>query len=323
MGSAFFRFGHDIALRLASGHAFALKNAELGASFGAAIQPICFLRGTFTPNSYRGLMALGVIPSHLTLQGVAQPVAVQLNLRPELANIHGASADSLQRIGLRLNQNSLTDELARRLLLFEVWEFTAATPVKQAQEADTAVFRLSAQAAAIFSLFTNAGFTSTDNTREAGAAASSPMAALMSPKDAVKEFFDNEQWPWEAMTTTEEVLRSVYDGRNGSWMCYTQILSELDQILFYSVCPIAVPPVVVPSMMEFLNRVNTELAFGNFEIEFDSNTVRFRTSIDVKDVGLTPSLFRNVVFQNLAIMDSYLPRILGIVATRESVMSVG
>lgn len=323
MGSAFYRFGHDIALRLASGQAFALKEAELGACFRLGIQPICFLRGTFTQNSYRGLMAHGVIPSHLSLQEFAQPVAVQLNLRPELANIHCASADSLQRIGHRLDQNSLTDEVARRLLLFEVWEFTAATPVRQGQAADTAFARLGAQAAAIFSLFTNAGFTNTDNTREAGAAASSPMAAFMSAKDAVKEFFDDEQWPWEAMTTTEEVLRSVYDGRNGSWMCYTRILSERDQILFYSVCPIAIPPVVVPSLMEFLNRVNTELAFGNFEIEFDSNTVRFRTSIDVKNVGLTPSLFRNIVFQNLAIMDRYLPRILGIVATRESAMPIG
>jgi hypothetical protein len=115
-------------------------------------------------------------------------------------------------------------------------------------------------------------------------------------------------------TNRDGLLRTDYDGQNGSWMCYTQILPEVEQVIFYSVCPIPVPAFARPAMTEYLCRINADLSLGNFELEFSYNMVRFRTSVDVTDVGLTSLLFRNLVYHNLAVMDVYLPAMLGIIA---------
>jgi len=77
-----------------------------------------------------------------------------------------------------------------------------------------------------------------------------------------------------------------------------------------------VPAIAIPTAIEFLSRVNGQLSLGNFEIDFDTKVVRFRTSVDVTGVGLAPYLFRNIVFQNLAAMDLYMPELLGIIAGR-------
>jgi hypothetical protein len=144
----------------------------------------------------------------------------------------------------------------------------------------------------------------------------------MQLEEAVRLFFEAEGWGWEAVSSVEGLLRTIYDGQNGSWMCYTRILPELDQVIFYSVCPVSVPVVAVSTMIEFLCRVNADLALGNFEMDFSQNSVRFRTGLDVSDVGLAPLLFRNLVFHNLAVMDIYLPEVLGIIAGGESAIPV-
>ena len=323
MGQAFYRFGHDVALRLESGQAFALKDAELGAFFREGVAPVCCFRGTFSPNSYRGLIALGVFPANPELQSLGQPIAVQLNLRQDLADVHGKSAAGLQHIGRRLDQSSMKDQVARHLLLFDVWQLTAATPLlqqcREALSAEKPAPRYEAQVAAIAALVTEMADALWSTAEASGEATqASPMDSPISIDEVVKGFFDDEGWGWESITSPHSVLRTVYDGQNGSWMCYTRLLPELDQVVFYSICPIPVPPVAVSVMLEFLARINADLSLGNFEMDFDALKVRFRTGIDVTDVGLSQLLFRNMVFQNLAVMDIYLPQILGIVAGVQS-----
>jgi hypothetical protein len=59
--------------------------------------------------------------------------------------------------------------------------------------------------------------------------------------------------------------------------------------------------------LEYLARANFSLIIGNFEIDFDSGEVRFKTSIDVEGDELTYALFKPVVYANLFLTERYLP----------------
>lgn len=323
MGRAYYRFGHDLALRLSNGQAIALRDAELGAYFGSDASPFCFLRGTFTTGTFRALIARGLIAPHPELQSLAQPVAVQLALRGEQAARVGKDAAALQHYGRRLDQNSLTDEIARNLLLFEQWQLVAAAPAVQGtlvQPTPSVAPTVDpAQEAAMTEMVTDIASELWAAAEEAGERAQSPIPEeAVSLEEAVRIFFEAEEWQYEAVGDVDGVLRASYDGQNGSWLCYTRILLGLDQVIFYSVCPIPLSEIAIPAMAEYLCRVNADLSLGNFEIDFGHNVVRFRTSVDVADVGLDPLLFRNLVFQNLAVMDIYLPELLEIMAGRKS-----
>ena len=321
MGRAYYRFGQDVALRLANGEAFALHDAELGAIFGAEEIPICLLRGNFTATTYRALVARGILAPNPELQALAQPVAVQLGLEESLAATVARDARTLAHIGRRLAQNSATDELARQLLMLEQWHLIGASPLGQPAPlasrtySQTSAVADPAQEAAATEMITELAAELWLAAEEAGAAVQAPV--LTAPIDlfeAVTLFFAEEEWGWEIVDDAEGLLRTIYDGQNGSWLCYTRILPDLEQVIFYSTCPVTVPASALPAITDFLSRLNATLSMGNFEVEFVHNVVRFRTSIDVTDVGLAPLLFRNLVYQNLAVMDLYLPEILAIVA---------
>ncbi|MCC6456796.1 MAG: YbjN domain-containing protein [Caldilineaceae bacterium] len=329
MGRAYYRFGQDVALRLPNGQAFALQDAELGAIFGEAETPVCSLRGAFSAKSFYGLVARGVIPPHPDLQALAQPVTVKLRLNEDLAKNVGKDAPTLNQAGRRLSLNSLTDEFARKLLMMEAWHFVWAKPLgdmlppsSKPSENNAGISSGAmddAQEAIITEMVTDMASELWLAAEEAGSAALPPdLASPLSLLDAVMLFFEEEEWDWETADASEGLFRTVYDGQNGSWMCYTRILHELDQVLFYSVCPVSVPASALQRMTEYLCRVNADLSLGNFELDFSHNAVRFRTGVDVTDVGLAPLLFRNLAYQNLAVMDLYLPEILGIVSGKQS-----
>jgi hypothetical protein len=324
MGRAYYRFGQDVALRLASGDAFALREAELGAVFGTESAPVCLLRGTFSSSTYRALVARQVLAADPALHALAQPVKVRLELNSSLAATVAKDAITLSHVGRRLAQNSMTDELARKLLTLEQWHFVAATPAGDANPVIPSAASMppavldAEQEALLGKMVAEMANELWLVAEEAGEATQAP--ALETPIDlfeAVRLFFLDEGWEWEAVANAEGVFRTIYDGQNGSWMCYTRILQDLDQVLFYSACPVTVPTSALNSMMEYLCRVNNDLSLGNFELDFAHSAVRFRTSVDVTDVGLAPLLFRNLVYQNLAVMDLYLSEILAVIAGSE------
>ena len=326
MGRAFYCFGHDVALRLPNGQAFALQNAELGADFGVQGSPICFLRGNFTAGTYRALIARGVIPPNPSLQALAQAVTVQLNLKPSWVATVCKDVATFNNFGRRLDLNHLTDEMARKALTFDEWQLLSARPLGKvgpsSPPAETQAATMDpAQEAAITEMVSEMASHLWLAAEEAGEAAQTPpLDAPMEMAEAIRLFFEEEAWGWEEVAGAEDLLRTIYDGQNGSWMCYTRILPGLGQVIFYSVFPVSVPTSAVSIMTEYLCRVNAELSLGNFEMDFSHNTIRFRTSVDVTDVGLAPLLFRNIVYQNLAVMDIYLLEMMGIVAGRRSAL---
>jgi len=219
MGRAFYRFGHEIALRVANGQAFALRDAELGSVFGSDTAPVCYLRGTFTATTFRGSIARGLIPPNQDMVALAQSVSVRLNLNPEWAEKVAKDAASLHNIGRRLDSNSLTDEMARKLLMFDEWRLVAAAPLLQKAQvisADAQPAPYDAEQESVLTeIVTGMASGLWMAAEETGAPSQLPPPdAPLALTEAVMLFFEEEEW--EAQEETEGLLRTVFDGQNGS-----------------------------------------------------------------------------------------------------------
>lgn len=127
--------------------------------------------------------------------------------------------------------------------------------------------------------------------------------------DALQRFMEQDNWPVEALGD-QAALRTVFAGANGQWTCYAQTLEELRQAVFYSLCPAAASPERRAPVAEYLTRANYGLVMGNFEMDFDDGTIRFKTSVDVPEGELTQALARNLLYTNVLMMDRYLPGIM-------------
>ena len=125
----------------------------------------------------------------------------------------------------------------------------------------------------------------------------------------VLDFLREDGWDFAALDN-KSVLKTSYQGENGSWTCYAQTREDDQQFLFYAICPIKAPERKRPAIAEFITRANYGMVIGNFELDYSDGEIRFKSSVDVEDSELTEPMCRSAVYWAVVMMDKYLPGIL-------------
>jgi hypothetical protein len=125
----------------------------------------------------------------------------------------------------------------------------------------------------------------------------------------VKTFLTEDEWPYQELEN-QMLVRTQFQGDNAQWVCFAQTNEEMQQFIFYSICPINIAENKRKAMAEFLTRANYGLLMGNFEMDFEDGQVRYKTSLDVEGETLTPGLVKNVIYANVTLMDRYMPGIM-------------
>jgi hypothetical protein len=104
----------------------------------------------------------------------------------------------------------------------------------------------------------------------------------------------------------------AFQSENGKWNCYAKARVEQEQFVFYSICPSLAPENKRLAIAEFLSRANSGIIIGNFELDFASGEIRYKTSIDVEGDRLSSALLKQLVYANVMMMDEYLPGIMSV-----------
>ena len=131
----------------------------------------------------------------------------------------------------------------------------------------------------------------------------------------VKQFFDQDDWAFVQLSNPS-ILQLAFQGDSGRWMCLAQSDDDAAQVAFYSICPIPVPEANYSAISELLMRANDGLVIGNFELDFATGEIRYKTSLDVEGDRLTSALMRQLVYINVQTLDTYLPGILAVLEGR-------
>lgn len=128
----------------------------------------------------------------------------------------------------------------------------------------------------------------------------------------LRDFLTEDGWHPQQM---EErlIYRMGFSGANGQVACYAQIRVDLEQFIFYVMCPVKAPEDKRPAMAEFIARANYGLRIGNFELDFSDGEVRYKSSLDFENVALEPQLIRNAIYPAVQTMDRYLPGLMGVI----------
>jgi hypothetical protein len=130
--------------------------------------------------------------------------------------------------------------------------------------------------------------------------------SLASLFDILVDFLTEDGWAPEALRG-ESMARVRVRGENGEWDAYVQAREADQQIVVYSECPISAPDDRRFETMTLITRANFGLSVGNFELDLDDGEIRYRTGLDVKEDRLSPPLLRQLVWNNIAATDKYLP----------------
>ncbi|MGB0562717.1 MAG: hypothetical protein ACPGVO_13080 [Spirulinaceae cyanobacterium] len=121
-----------------------------------------------------------------------------------------------------------------------------------------------------------------------------------------KKFFRQENW---MIHQTDEFsgFSVRVRGTHTEWSCLAQVNEPHEQFIFYSYCPWLVLAENKLAIAELIASINLEILVGNFDLNYGSGEIRYKTSIDVEGSHLTTSMVKQLVSINIKMMDVYLP----------------
>jgi len=127
--------------------------------------------------------------------------------------------------------------------------------------------------------------------------------------DAVREFLDNEGWPYE-VSEEQHRVRMRFRGVAGEWNVAAQLVGDDEgKIVIYSLPGPPIPEGRRLAVNEVVARLNWGTVLGNFELDVDSGAFRYRTSADFRGGAPSPEMIAHLVFTNVLMVDRYLPAI--------------
>ena len=130
--------------------------------------------------------------------------------------------------------------------------------------------------------------------------------------EVVLAFFQDNHWTF-SQHETEPILRMGYQGENGEWTFLAKVIENPSHLVFYSLCPVNVPPKKRLEMAEFLTKVNYGFVVGNFEMDYEDGEVRYKTyGIDGDNNPLDSEIIAKLIYVNVMTMDKYLPGIMSV-----------
>jgi hypothetical protein len=107
------------------------------------------------------------------------------------------------------------------------------------------------------------------------------------------------------------ILEMRYSGKSGKWRCYAiaEEKASAKRIVFLSIVPVVVPQEKREIVGEYLHRINYILDYGNFELNFDTGEVRYKTSIEVTESKLNDGLIHYLSISNTRAVGNYLSQL--------------
>lgn len=126
----------------------------------------------------------------------------------------------------------------------------------------------------------------------------------------ITEYFVQEGVNYRQLN--ERACHAGFQGKHLSYQMFVFSHEEQQRAVFYATMPLRVQPEQRPVVAEYLSRANYGLMLGNFEMDFESGDVRYKTSIDVEGGELTPGMVKTLVHTNLSTADKYAKGLIGV-----------
>ncbi len=140
------------------------------------------------------------------------------------------------------------------------------------------------------------------------AADNNALAALAT----LEQFLEDDEW-YPSQLDDRPIFRMTFAGDNGQFVCYAQIVMDLEIFLFYAMAPIKVEEDKRLEVAEFLTRANYGMRIGNFEMDFNDGEVRYKSSLDFEGVLLSYDLIKHAIYPAVLTMDRYMPGLMSVI----------
>jgi len=128
----------------------------------------------------------------------------------------------------------------------------------------------------------------------------------------VKDFLIEQEWQFSQIEDKGVFIFGI-SGKNGKFQCYADIREDESKFTFFSIFGVNTPENKKLEIAELLTRINYGSFLGNFEMDFESGEVRFKTNLFYKSIDPPLEMVAPLIITPIVTMDKYLPSIMGVI----------
>src|SRR5260221_14345955 len=114
----------------------------------------------------------------------------------------------------------------------------------------------------------------------------------------VTEFLKSQGWTFSVGKRPDLLLFSL-SGVNGIYHCVVDDKEDVSRLLFISFMGTTCPKEKRTEMSELLTMINSNLGYGNFEMNINTGDIKFRTGIIYEDLEITEKAISNIILKNI------------------------
>lgn len=118
----------------------------------------------------------------------------------------------------------------------------------------------------------------------------------------VIEYLKKQNWVY-SQGRKENILTLTLGGNNGFYHCAIDVREDISLFLFISYMAPVCPPEKRAEMAQLLCQINSNLLYGNFEMDLFDGVIKCRTGMYYNDIELNDKLIDNVISRNTSSMD--------------------
>ncbi len=135
-------------------------------------------------------------------------------------------------------------------------------------------------------------------------------------ENTIKKFIETQKWQYQVLRDQpdQKVYKLGFTLNNGRVDIFVDIRIEPMLVLIFTVCPVQIPQNHRSRVSELITRANSGLILGNFELDFDDGTLRYKSSYIYDDTfPEQEEVFGRNLYVNFDAMDKLLPGVMSVI----------
>jgi len=119
--------------------------------------------------------------------------------------------------------------------------------------------------------------------------------------------FYKAAFPYCEVIEANKSFGFAFQNQEYTWNCLVVVREQYKQVLFYSFVPY--PVLDKEIILKKITELNYDLPVGNFEMEWESGQVRFKTYLDFDQQQLNAQMLQTLFEANIYSMNKFLPQL--------------
>ena len=121
----------------------------------------------------------------------------------------------------------------------------------------------------------------------------------------IEKYLIEDEWTCFRNSEYPSEIHLAVNGKSARFACTFRVIQEKELMFFYVYASSKAPEGRRKEVVEYITRANFGCYIGNFEMDVDTEDIRYKVSIDVEEGSVSTAMVKNMMMAGVTMVDRY------------------